>query len=181
MQRTKHFSLYLLQFPQELDGPCCRDVGPVEEGETAAVDREGVMRVGVLWRQKEQKEFKKKKLVDLFLFGKTTKRKKNKITFLLLWLVNFFKAWFSCKLHNIFRHNYSVFAGFLLSTQLHKGDSWKSSASQLNSLIIFVEGEISFLFFRLFSFLFLGFDFTCTSEYKMMDKNNSRQPMKYPI
>lgn len=38
--RLLSFPQYLLQFPQELDGPCSRDVGPVEERETAAVDGE---------------------------------------------------------------------------------------------------------------------------------------------
>lgn len=39
---------YLLQFPQELDGPRGRDVGPVEERQTAAVDGEGVVGEGVV-------------------------------------------------------------------------------------------------------------------------------------
>lgn len=39
---------YLLQFPQELDGPSGGDVGPVEEREAAAVDGEGVVGEGVI-------------------------------------------------------------------------------------------------------------------------------------
>lgn len=39
---------HLLQFPQELDGPGGCDVGPVEERQAAAVDREGVVGEGVV-------------------------------------------------------------------------------------------------------------------------------------
>lgn len=50
---TEHPGLppHLLQFPQELDGPGGRDVGPVEEREAAAVDGEGVVGEGVVWRR----------------------------------------------------------------------------------------------------------------------------------
>lgn len=50
MEATEHRSIpqHLLQFPQELDGSRGRDVGPVEEGETAAVDRQGVVGEGVI-------------------------------------------------------------------------------------------------------------------------------------
>lgn len=47
--------MYLLQFPQELNGSCSWDVRPVEEGEAAAVNREGVMGVRVLCRAEECK------------------------------------------------------------------------------------------------------------------------------
>lgn len=50
MEATEHRSIpqHLLQFPQELDGSRGRDVGPVEERETAAVDRQGVVGEGVI-------------------------------------------------------------------------------------------------------------------------------------
>lgn len=46
---THAHSQYLLQFPQELDGPCSRDVGPVEEREAAAVHGERIVRERVIW------------------------------------------------------------------------------------------------------------------------------------
>lgn len=45
---------HLLQFPQELDGPRGRDVGPVEERETAPVDGEGVVGEGVICGQEHR-------------------------------------------------------------------------------------------------------------------------------
>lgn len=44
---------YLLQFPQELDWPCSRDVGPVEEREAAAVDGEGIVGEGIICTAEE--------------------------------------------------------------------------------------------------------------------------------
>lgn len=55
-EATEHQNIpqHLLQFPQELDGPRGRDVGPVEERETTPVDGEGVVGEGVICEQEHR-------------------------------------------------------------------------------------------------------------------------------